>query len=167
MVFGPFWSEIGYRFWPFWPEIGWGLCTLIWDLVWFLQEAIFLLIFFSKELRLDWRWEFEALLKCLCKQKRVRVWSEIGWGKSHILVWNRVRVTRSAPHTPPKSSGRNPPPLTTTTPGAPACFPEQRLVMENGLHDSLEIWISSNVYEPCPANGISRWLNLWVTAISF
>jgi len=46
-----------------------------------LQEAIFLLIFFSKELRLELRWEFEALalLKCLRKRNRVRVWSEIGY----------------------------------------------------------------------------------------
>ena len=38
-----------------------------------------LLIFFSKEARFDQCWEFEALLKCLCKQNRVRVWSEIGY----------------------------------------------------------------------------------------
>ena len=40
----------------------------------------------------------------------LRVRSEIGYGKSYILVWNRVKVFRTGRHTPPSLPPPPPPP---------------------------------------------------------
>ena len=116
MVSVRFWSEIGYRFWPFWSEIGYvfhsGLALGI-----LFTRNYFFCINIGK---------FVALLKCLRKWKPFLVScghilepctnfrglksgidfllrSEIGYGESLILVWNRVQVWRSGPHTPTKN----------------------------------------------------------------
>ena len=41
MVFQPFWSGIGCRFWSFWSLIASGFCTLVLNWVCFSEEATF------------------------------------------------------------------------------------------------------------------------------
>ena len=96
MVFYPFWSEIWYQFWPFWSE----------KRVWFVHFSL------NLELGMFFRRSYFFIIRRACYALiDLRVKSEIGYGKSEILVWNRERVSGSVSHTPTQFSWRHPPPL--------------------------------------------------------
>ena len=101
MVFYPFWSDIGYQFRTFWSETGYGLCALVLNWVCCLEEATSL-SFGDKTI------SFLMLTPCTCRNSLSRapvtrrapglqVWNRVG--KTTDLVWNRVRVSGSVPHT--------------------------------------------------------------------
>ena len=95
MVFYPFWSEIWYQFWPFWSE----------KRVWFVHFSL------NLELGMFFRRSYFFIIRRACYALiDLRVKSEIGYGKSEILVWNRERVSGSVSHTPTQFSWRHPPP---------------------------------------------------------
>ena len=74
--------------------------------------------------------------------------SEKGYGKSYILVWNRVRVLRTVRHTPPKFWRVNPPP--------PRTYSYQKWIGENVLWSLLGVvvvvWYQKEVYSPKSKN---------------
>ena len=104
------------------------LTILGWNRVWFGHSSLELGMFFGRSyFFIIWRWDHfhfnvyanrvHAVTAChmLWSHARLQIKflirSEIGKGKSEILVWKRVRVSGSVPHTPTQLFWKYPPGL--------------------------------------------------------